>query len=70
MECVAENELEELADKAKKWFSDPAPTPPLIPIPPPTAIPTPKPVIPGLPPFFINPCMLNPSLCYGQDGIA
>lgn len=33
-------------------------------------LPTPKPVIPGLPPFFINPCMLNPSLCDDGTGIA
>lgn len=60
-------------DKLKDWwkeFTDPnkPPLPPLIPIPP--KLPTPKPVIPGLPPFFINPCMLNPSLCDDGTGIA
>ncbi|HEX7152941.1 MAG TPA: hypothetical protein VF618_15745 [Thermoanaerobaculia bacterium] len=34
------------------------------------SLPTPKPVIPGLPPLFINPCMLNPSLCDDGAGIA
>jgi hypothetical protein len=30
----------------------------------------PEPVVPGLPPFFINPCMLRPALCYGPGGTA
>jgi hypothetical protein len=37
--------------------------PPFIPLLP--SAPAPKPVIPGLPPFFVNPCHLNPSMCYG-----
>ncbi|HYH09212.1 MAG TPA: RHS repeat-associated core domain-containing protein [Thermoanaerobaculia bacterium] len=62
-------QLKEWADP-KNWFdSNPTPPlPPFLPIPP--KLPTPKPVIPGLPPFFVNPCMLNPSLCYGDTGIA
>jgi len=63
------DKLKEWVDP-KKWF-DPNPAPPLppfLPIPPMT--PTPKPAIPGLPPFFINPCMLNPSLCDDGSGIA
>ena len=39
--------------------------PPIIP-----ASPAPEPVIPGLPPFFVNPCMLNPSLCGAGSGVA
>jgi RHS repeat-associated protein len=72
MTCVAENELEDLADKAKKRFSGSAPTPPMIPIFPPNIplVPTPRPVIPGLPPFFINPCLMNPSLCDDGSGVA
>jgi RHS repeat-associated protein len=63
------DKLKEWADP-KKWF-DPNPTPPLPPfLPIPPMMPTPKPVIPGLPPFFINPCMLNPSLCDDRTGIA
>lgn len=60
-------------DKLKDWwkeFADPnkPPWPPLIPIPP--KLPTPHPVIPELPPFYTNPCMLNPSLCDDGTGIA
>jgi hypothetical protein len=60
-------------DKLSDWwkeFTNPnePPLPPFVPIPP--KLPTPKPVIPGLPPFFINPCMLNPSLCDDGTGIA
>ena len=60
-------------EKLKDWWKEftdanKPPLPPLIPIPP--KLLTPKPVIPGLPPFFINPCMLNPSLCGDGTGIA
>ena len=61
--------VKDWATDPKKWF-DPNPAPPLPPfLPIPPMMPTPKPVIPGLPPFFINPCMLNPSLCDDGTGI-
>lgn len=60
-------------DKVSDWwkeFTNPPNKPPFPLVPP--KLPTPKPVIPGLPPFFLNPCMLNPSLCDdgrgGRDG--
>lgn len=52
----------------KKWL-DPNPAPPLPFLPIPPKWPTPR-VIPGMPPFFINPCMLNPSLCDDGSGTA
>jgi hypothetical protein len=56
----------------KDWWkalTDPntPPLPPFIPIPP--KLPTPKPVIPGLPPFFVNPCYLNNYPGCGDPGI-
>ena len=62
-------------DKANDWwkeFTHPPnkPTVPLIPPLIPPNLPTPKPVVPGLPPFFINPCVLKPSLCGGDAGFA
>jgi len=57
-------------DKLQRWLDNARknlPNLPFIPIfPMPQA--TPEPAIPGVPPFFINPCMMNPSLCYGPGG--
>ncbi|HEX7152946.1 MAG TPA: RHS repeat-associated core domain-containing protein [Thermoanaerobaculia bacterium] len=65
-------------DKLKDWVKDllPDPAPPvrplppfMPPVPPPVPLPVPEPVIPGFVPIF-NPCMMNPSLCYGPGGSA
>ena len=47
----------------------PIPPFPLIPLPPFEPPPTWEPAIPSLPPFFINPCLLNPALCFGGFGL-
>lgn len=53
-------------DRLRDWARDLPPLP-LIPIPP-EWLPR-EPVLPGLPPFFVNPCLLNPSLpCSGSGG--
>jgi RHS repeat-associated protein len=76
MSCSCEEPdcWDKLKDWAKNMLPDPSPPahplPPLIPPPIPPLVPIPRPVIPGLPPFFINPCMLNPSLCGDGRGIA
>lgn len=62
-------------DKVSDWwkeFSNPPNKPPIPLVPPliPPMLPTLKPVIPRLPPFFINPCMLNPRLCDDGTGVA
>jgi len=53
-------------DDARKWldkytpFLLDLPPLPIFPLAPPE-LPGPEPVIPGVPPFFINPCLLTPS---------
>ena len=62
------DKLKEWADP-RKWFDEnPAPPlPPLVPIPP--RMPTPpRLAIPGVPPFFVNPCMMG--LPCGDPGSA
>jgi len=71
--CKEPDCWDKIKNWAKKWWSsppDPRPLPPILPLPPFEPPPMPEPVIPGLPPFFINPCQLNPSLCSGPGGIA
>ncbi|HWW61701.1 MAG TPA: RHS repeat-associated core domain-containing protein, partial [Thermoanaerobaculia bacterium] len=70
---------DKLKDWARQWTNpDPRPLPPMLPLPPfrptPPLEPLPPPVwepVPATPilPIF-NPCMLNPSLCFGQGGPA
>ena len=60
------NLLRQMQEWLKKYGS-PLPLP-FLPIPP--TAPLPRPVAPGLPPFFINPCQMNPSLCFGPGGEA
>lgn len=61
--CKEPDCLDRLRDWARRWLpDDPRPLPPLIPLPPFEPPMTPEPAIPGLPPFFINPCVLNPGM--------
>ncbi len=59
-------------DEGRRWFEEYAPpgVPSFVPLPLPANPPSPRPVVPGLPPFFINPCQLNPSLCFGPGAPA
>jgi RHS repeat-associated protein len=54
----------EWLDKVEKFFNDLIPVLPLLGTPKPAPLPVPLPASPVFP-VIINPCLLNPSLCYG-----